>query len=391
MKITLASPIRQMLGGHLGNVLTYRLLLGAGRQAEPTGRESLRRCMDWLLVAHHAVGGRGFGAEFSLSSGWGPPYPETSGYIIPTLLRASALDYRSEELREAADRTGRWLLEIQLPDGSYDAPSTRERMVFDTGQILFGLLALAGAGADGGGSYLPAARRAGGWLVANQDPAGFWLNHAYNGIPHTYYARVSWALCVLGVRTGDERFIEAARRQLAWVVAQQDPDGWFRNCSFVADGRPVLHVIAYTIRGLWESSVLLNDAPLESAATRAAEALCRLEAGRGWLESHFGPGWSPSGTSVCLTGLCQIAGIWLRMNRRRGRQDFAEAAGRCLAYARRRQMRMPGRPEADGALAGSDPLWGEYFPWSFPNWGVKFLADALLLAQGDEGADELPG
>ena len=50
-----------------------------------------------------------------------------------------------------------------------------------------------------------------------------------------------------------------------------------------------------------------------------------------------------------------------------------------------------GHPEADGALPGSDPLWGEYFPWSFPNWGVKFFADSLLLSQGQGGADELRG
>ena len=32
-----------------------------------------------------------------------------------------------------------------------------------------------------------------------------------------------------------------------------------------------------------------------------------------------------------------------------------------------------------GGLAGSIPLWGRYHSMAFVNWGVKFLADALLL------------
>jgi len=372
----------------LRRLLTYRVLLDMRARSPLSREESIRRAIDWLLMAHEVAGRKGFASHFSLADGWGPPYPETSGYIVPTLLLARTIGHRSPELTDAVNATGQWLLETQDATGGFVAPATGTPMVFDTGQVLFGLLALA---QENGGDSLTAALRAGEWLLECQDPGGFWIRSAYRAIPHTYYARVSWALALLAARTGDRRFRDAAVRQLQWVQGQQRGDGWFATCSFFPDDRPVLHVIAYTIRGLWESARLLDDKTMESSAVRAAEVLCRLESGRGFLESHFGPGWTPSGGSVCVTGLCQMAGIWLRMGRKLGRQEFVDAAERCLARVRDRQVRGTGSLDVDGSLTGSVPLWGEYFPWGFPNWGVKFYIDASLAGLGLDGDGRVPG
>jgi hypothetical protein len=74
--------------------------------------------------------------------------------------------------------------------------------------------------------------------------------------------------------------------------------------------------------------------------------------------------------------------VWLGMARRYGRPELGKAAERCLGFLLRHQLSDPRRPPVYGALPGSIPLWGEYFPWGFPNWGAKFLIDALLLAEG---------
>jgi hypothetical protein len=372
-----------------GNGLTYRLLLDGAAKESPAPRQAIARSLDWLLEAHRAAAGKGFATHYSLAAAWGPPYPETSGYLIPTLQMARAVEHRRAELEDALERTGRWLLDIQYPDGAFDAPGTGQPMVFDTGQVLFGLVALSRG--PRGGPYLEAARRAGDWLLAQQDAAGCWIRFAYRGIPHTYYSRVAWALAVLSEATGIGRYADAARRQLAWVKGRQATDGWFANCSFHADDRPVLHVIAYTIEGLWEAALLLGDADLEEGATKAAEALIGLEGGRGRLASHFGPGWTSSGRSVCVTGIAQTSLVWLRMARRYGRPEFAEAAGRCLRYLLRHQVEARGRPEIHGGMPGSLPLWGEYFPWGFPNWGAKFLIDALLVQEGVTNDSRSPG
>jgi hypothetical protein len=300
-----------------------------------------------------------------------------------------SMGYRRAELKEAVDRTGQWLLSIQLPEGAFDAPATHAPMVFDTGQVLFGLLALSRG--DGEGAFLAAARKAGEWILSEQSPDGSWVRSAYRGIPHTYYSRVAWALLCLAEATGENRFRAAAHKQLRWVLSRQDQDGFFSQCSFSQDERPVLHVIAYTIEGLWEAALGLGDAELERAASKAAEALAARERGEGSLASHFGPGWQPEGKGICVTGLCQISRVWLRMAERYIRPDLGAAARRCLDFVLRRQVDLPAFPEVHGALPGSIPLWGEYFPWAFPNWGTKFLIDALLLQEGLDRGTRPPG
>jgi len=32
-----------------------------------------------------------------------------------------------------------------------------------------------------------------------------------------------------------------------------------------------------------------------------------------------------------------------------------------------------------GAIKGSQPIWGRYAPFSFPNWPAKFFVDAMVL------------
>jgi len=359
---------------------TYRLLLNGRRRRVLPPRDAMEHSIDWLLTAHQVVAQKGFSSHFSVAKGWGPGYPETSGYLLPTLRAVRAISYRTTEVDQAIEQTGKWLLEIQYPEGGFDAPATAQPMVFDTGQVVFGLMALA-AGKDGE-AYLKAARRAGDWILTQQDGQGFWVRSAYKGIPHTYYSRVAWALVLLSTLTGDERYREAARKQLFWVSSQQSDDGWFASCSFYSDEKPVLHVIAYTIEGLWESALLLADKALEKKAVAAADALFQLEGGRGRLASHYRRGWSPAGDSACVTGLAQMALVWLRMARRYERPELAGAAERCLDFVLRHQVGGRAQGQVAGALPGSVPLWGDYFPWAFPNWGAKFLIDALMEKEG---------
>jgi hypothetical protein len=61
--------------------------------------------------------------------------------------------------------------------------------------------------ASGDVRYVEAAVRAGRFLAHNQDEDGIWRGEIeYNDIPHTYNARVSWALLRLADATGEERF-----------------------------------------------------------------------------------------------------------------------------------------------------------------------------------------
>jgi len=60
-------------------------------------------------------------------------YPEVTGYLVPTLIEWGERDIA----RNYVD----WLLSIQLSNGGFADPTGRHEMVFDTGQVMRGLLA----------------------------------------------------------------------------------------------------------------------------------------------------------------------------------------------------------------------------------------------------------
>src|SRR6267378_6391187 len=71
------------------------------------------------------------GAGIKVHAGDAPPYPEVSGYFIPTLL-----DWGE---RDRALAYARWLASIQNEDGSWSDAEGKAAYTFDTGQILKGL------------------------------------------------------------------------------------------------------------------------------------------------------------------------------------------------------------------------------------------------------------
>ncbi len=59
----------------------------------------------------------GVSAGYSLENGWTPPYPETTGYIIPTFIKYSKLVNNKEYLNRAI-KMADWEIEIQMKDGA---------------------------------------------------------------------------------------------------------------------------------------------------------------------------------------------------------------------------------------------------------------------------------
>jgi hypothetical protein len=72
---------------------------------------------------------------------WNASYPETTGYVIPTLYDYAHL-YNAPEYAEAARRMAIWESEIQMEDGGVRAGTMSAEIVaptiFNTGQVLFG-------------------------------------------------------------------------------------------------------------------------------------------------------------------------------------------------------------------------------------------------------------
>src|SRR6516225_5969718 len=62
--------------------------------------------------------GRASSKGYKVGKGWLPPYRETSGYIIPTLLNLAERLNRPD-LALTAECMGEWLSEVQEPSGGF--------------------------------------------------------------------------------------------------------------------------------------------------------------------------------------------------------------------------------------------------------------------------------
>jgi hypothetical protein len=106
--------------------------------------------IEWLARAQDGTPDDGFARGYSVlynryfgDQGWQPSYPETTGYVIPTLLHASQ-HLERPQLAERALRAARWEIEVQLESGAVQGGvigEGRSPAVFNTGQVMFGWLA----------------------------------------------------------------------------------------------------------------------------------------------------------------------------------------------------------------------------------------------------------
>ena len=354
-----------------------------GRNGRRRAHESLDRhleaAMHWLCRAQDAYPPGGVSIDYSLARGWRPGYPETTGYIIPTFTRYAALSGQAE-YEDRAMRMADWELSIQRNDGSFEGGPVGSNLgsfVFDTGQVIFGLVEAHRLTKRA--AYLSAAAKAADWLVAVQDSNGMWARFTYNGIPHVYYTRVAWGLAELGVHADDRRYRDAACRNVDWALAHQLSNGWFDRAGFSEIGHrtPFTHTIAYTIEGILETGALLGRKDYVEAAARSAESLLRACDGGRFLGT-YDRDWSSNDRYSCLTGNSQIAAIFLRLFEIGREGKYLSAAKAVNRFSCLCQL-VDGAPQTSGAISGSYPIWGGYRRFAFPNWAAKFFADALML------------
>ena len=346
--------------------------------------EHLTASLAWLRRAQDAAGD-GVAALFSLDAGWDLPYPETSGYIVATFLAARAFP-GNDDLRQRAKRIGDWEIAIQAPNGGvYSRPGLPDTRVFNTGQVILGWCALYESLGDS--RYLDAANRAGEYLVRLQEANGTWVRDTYCGA-RTYHARTDWGLLRLAALTARPEFVEAARSNLRWVMAQQQENGWFRNCGF-HDEDPITHVIDYTLIGVLECAMLkpdLFDRKPAELIESSAKAICDIVARScvggiaGMIPASYNSEWQSADEHSCLTGNAQLAYTLFRLYRITGKNRYATCADLLLSALKRTQVLAGAPDEVRGAIPGSFPMYKGYLANSFPNWAAKFFADALLAS-----------
>jgi len=337
--------------------------------------------VSWLLTAQNATTDGGFGS-YHLSNGWSSSYPETTGYIIPTLINYGQKFDKPQTL-ESAIRAADFLLGIQKASGGWQGGRVGENkpeIVFNTGQVIRGMIAAFEL--TGEKKYLNAAVNAGQWLASIQHPEGFWKLHALMEQQRVYDTFVDAPLLRLYEITGEELFREKAVHNLNWVIgAKMKPNGWFEDCdnTIRRNDKPILHTIAYTIDGLIDCGMMLKDQRYINAAALGASKLSDLFLAKGFLNGRYDLQWQGSEYFIC-TGGAQMAIIWLKMYKLEQDEKYLVSAGnmiKLISFIQQRNINE--REMTRGAIPGSFPIWGRYEPFAFPNWATKFFCDALLL------------
>jgi malonyl-CoA O-methyltransferase len=264
-------------------------------------------------------------------SGHADAYPEVAGYLVPVLVQYGE--------RELATRLVRWLLCIQRADGSYTSPDGMPR-VFDTGQVLRGLLAAAklvrGA--------LEGARRATDYLctqMAEDGKGGFGVRYA-GKIPESVHLYVLPPLMQAADVLSQSAYRDAAERCLEYYCTHRD----------ALQIGTLTHFLGYELEALID----LGRADL---ATPILDVIQEWQAADGSVRGAGGARW------VCSPGLAQLAVCWYKT----GQWDPADKA---LDWLEAHQ-------QPSGGFLGSYGPKAAYFPQAELSWAGKFYLDANLL------------
>jgi hypothetical protein len=342
---------------------------------------ALRATICWLLRSiEHGRGGSC--AYYGIWGYWSTPYPETTGYLIPTLL-AYADRAGDGRVHEAAIDLGGWLLDIQQEDGYWHKGKHPPRQlvpsVFNTAQILQGLTALYRVSREE--RWLAAAHRGARWLARGVDHEGQWSEgHYRSGFNPSYYTRVAWPMLDVWDLTRDSSIRDVAERVLRAILLRRRENGTFDGWGFAPDRPAYTHTIAYTLRGLIESADLLGDWPTYGRPAEAAlERLFRqAERSGGRLAGGFDADWRKVDRYSCLTGNVQTALCLLRYEAHAPDLRLVNAACKLVDFVCASQSLRHPIPGIRGGVAGSHPIWGRYMFLRYPNWAAKFHGDALM-------------
>jgi hypothetical protein len=323
--------------------------------------------------------------------GWSCAYPETTGYIIPTLY-----DYLSfgtgkvGAVKKAIETSVEWLLSMQLPGGAFPGghyvsretcylhskdyllrrPRPSAPSIFNSAQILHGLLRHYTETQDA--RVLQSICCCNRFLIDCVEPDGHFKIDAYTGTTSpAYFTLVSLRLAEAYSITKDEALRAAAKVSLDVVTSSADRNTyWIPKMGFHGREFAFTHTIAYTIEGLLTSATILpaDGHTWRELAANALYRLFRISELNKKVPGGYSTGWSPRWDFECIPGNCQLGLCFLMIFESTGDARYLNAA--CRIYSSVLKAR-----RSDGAIPGSSPFWGPYMSMRYPNWGAKYFMD----------------
>lgn len=253
------------------------------------------------------------------------PYPEVTGYLIPTLLEAG----ETILAKKYAD----FLSYMQHPNGSFCGDDGREYF-FDTAQVLRGFNAAAKIWPE----YKVNVKKSAQYLYSCIGNNGHTEKSYNESIPETVKLYGLQPLREAGKILGNKAFENKALK--AFKVLKDKAN---------ANQNVLSHFMAYIIDGLVEFGE--ND-----LAKKLAQDLFSRQKDDGSISAYPNINW------VCSTGLAQIAIIGYKLG-------FAKEANKAMEYLATIQ-------NESGGFYGSYGEKANYFPQEEIGWAAKFYLDA---------------
>lgn len=305
--------------------------------------EAVKRAWSW--ISRYSVEQEGIVNNSNLRES----YPEVTGYYIPTLMKWGFSDL--------AVSYAKWLCSIQHEDGAWYDTTDKEPYVFDTAQILKGLLAVKDRvdGAD------RAIRNGCDWILSNIEEngrlttpsKGEWGEEGIcSELIHLYCLSPLYEAADV---YGETRYHDAAKKVADYYITEHGEE--IRSFGFLS------HFYAYVMEALC-------DIGQEKLAGESMKQMERLLDEKGYVPAYQDVKW------VCSTGMFQLAIVWYKLG------DLARG-NKALYYAARLQNESGGwygsYPIVDDPKATDRTEYPDYFADAEISWAVKYFLDAVYF------------
>lgn len=275
-------------------------------------------------------------------------YPEVTGYYIPTLLKW--------DMKDLALKFAEYLCNIQKEDGSWYDSKDKAPYIFDSAQILKGLVAIRDIYPEADEHIIKGCD----WILTNMRENGRLVTpdeESWGG-DDTFCSEMIHIYCLEPIRDagkifGRNDYLEAVDKILAFY--KENYKEKIENFSLLS------HFYAYVMEGLY-------DLGEEKLCRESMERIEKYKTAKGGITGLNDVPW------VCSTGIFQLAIVWYKLGEKAKGDELFE-------YACNLQ-------NASGGWYGSYPenkfknifYRGRKKPYYFPeeeiSWAVKYFLDA---------------
>lgn len=333
--------IKQLNENNISNYIRYEELLKRITKEKILSRpdyiDIYKKSIKWIMKNSIDGGGIINNTDFPKS------YPEVTGYFIPSLLKWG--------YRKLACSYAKWLCSIQKENGSWYNTEDTAPYIFDTAQVLKGLLAIRMIMPEvdpcilAGCEWIFEQMREDGRLITPVKEAWGTDTNVCDEVIHIY--------CISPLLEAAEIFDRPVYKEKAlciWKYYKQNYHDKIMNFSLLS------HFYAYLMESLLDIGEL-------DMAKEAMYKMQEYQKETGAVPAFHDHDW------VCSTGLFQLSMVWFRLG------DI-ERGNRAFEYACRLQNESGGwfgsYLSEDGTAENNT-----YFPTSEISWSVKFFLDAL--------------